>query len=324
MISKIHGLSMSLTSYCSAAQGRRTAIRRFVLPLYLMSVLVSCASAELDGSRAGSDAIELHTEVQGSGAPVLLIHGFGASTYTWRHLAPALAQNFRVVAVDLKGFGQSPKPRDGRYSIYDQVDLIEQLIYRLDLKNVIIVGHSYGGGVALLTSLRLIAEDPARLSRLVLIGSAAYEQGTPAFIRLIQVPLLGDLAVRLIPESWQAKWILRRAYYDDDKITEEIARSYSKPLRHAGAKYAVIRTARSLRQLDSAQIAEQFTSISVPTFILWGRHDRIIPLELGQRLAETIPNSSLRIIENCGHIPHEEHPEVTISLIREFLLEAGR
>ncbi len=305
-----------------ANQHSRDRARRWFLPVFCAAGLAGCVSTEPDTGRADADGITLHTEVQGAGPPVLLIHGFGASTYTWRHVMPALAEDFRVVAVDLKGFGQSPKPRDGRYSILDQVDLIEALIDRLDLQDLTLVGHSYGGGVALLTSLRLLAKDPARLSRLVLIGSAAYEEGTPAFIRLLQIPLLGDLAVRLIPEAWQVKHILRKAYYADDKISDEALRAYTAPLEQPGAKHAALHTARAVRELDLDALNRQFPNISVPTFIVWGRQDEIIPLELGQRLAAAIPDSTLRIVENCGHIPHEEQPDETIALTRGFLLGA--
>ncbi len=99
--------------------------------------------------------IDLHVEVSGSGKPVLLIHGFGNSVYVWRHLAPALAQQNRVIAIDLKGFGDSPKPADERYSVYEQARLIRDYVEDNDLKDVTIVGHSLGGGIALVASLYL-------------------------------------------------------------------------------------------------------------------------------------------------------------------------
>ena len=97
--------------------------------------------------------VNLYYEEQGKGPPVLLLHGFGASTFTWRHVAPDLAETHRVIAVDLKGFGQSDKPFDERYSVSDQAELLAQLIEDKDLRDLTIVGHSFGGGVALRLAL---------------------------------------------------------------------------------------------------------------------------------------------------------------------------
>ena len=93
------------------------------------------------------------TKMRARAPPLLLIHGFGASTYTWRHIAPELARTHRVIAVDLKGFGQSDKPFDSRYSVFDQAELLAELIEEKDLHNLTLVGHSFGGGIALMLAL---------------------------------------------------------------------------------------------------------------------------------------------------------------------------
>ena len=113
--------------------------------------------------------VKLYYQEEGSGRPLLLIHGFGASTFTWRRVAPDLARDHRVIAVDLKGFGQSDKPFDSRYSVYDQAELLAQLIEEKDLRDLTLVGHSYGGGIALLLALEADGRLQGRLSRLVLL-----------------------------------------------------------------------------------------------------------------------------------------------------------
>ena len=95
--------------------------------------------------------LQLASSSVGEGNPVLLIHGFGASSYSWRHIIAPLAQKYRVITIDLKGFGESPKPRDDLYSVYEQARLVRNFILENDLQNVRIIGHSYGGGVALVT-----------------------------------------------------------------------------------------------------------------------------------------------------------------------------
>src|SRR5262249_15605929 len=116
--------------------------------------LGSCGLSAGDGgpyARLGPpDApVKLFYEEEGKGPPIPLIHGFRTSPYTWRHIAPVLALTHRVIAVDLKGFGQSDKPFDARYSVFDQAELLAQFIEDHDLRDLTIVGHSFGGGVAL-------------------------------------------------------------------------------------------------------------------------------------------------------------------------------
>src|SRR5262249_43701126 len=111
--------------------------------------------------------VRLHYQDEGKGPLPVLIHGFGASSYPWRHLAPALARDHRVIAVDLKGFGQSDKPFDERYSVFDQADLLAQLIVDKNLHNLTLVGHSFGGGGALLLALQADPSLNGRISKLV-------------------------------------------------------------------------------------------------------------------------------------------------------------
>jgi pimeloyl-ACP methyl ester carboxylesterase len=171
-------------------------------------LLGSCGLSAGDGT-AGPFAllgppeaqVNLYYEEQGKGPPVLLLHGFGASTFTWRHIAPELAQTHRVIAVDLKGFGQSDKPFDERYSVSDQAELLAQLIEDKDLRDLTIVGHSFGGGVALRLALEANARLQGRISRLVLLDSIAYQQQIPVFFRLLDVPLVSQVGVRMVPPS---------------------------------------------------------------------------------------------------------------------------
>ncbi|HBR27714.1 MAG TPA: alpha/beta hydrolase, partial [Rhizobiales bacterium] len=256
---------------------------------------------------------------QGKGAPVLLIHGFGASTYTWRHVAPELAKTHRVIAVDLKGFGQSDKPFDSRYSVFDQAELLAQLIVDKDLRNLTLVGHSFGGGIALLLALEANERLEGRITKLVLLDSIAYPQNIPVFFRLLDVPLVSRLGVSMIPPSVQTRVALRIAYFDDSKIDQDEVDAYAAPLRTAAGKHAIIYSARQIVPDGLAEISERYKTIELPTLILWCDHDRIVPLEVGLKLRRTLPNSTLRLVEDCGHMPQEEQPESTLKLLQGFL-----
>ena len=263
--------------------------------------------------------VKLYYQEEGNGPPLLLIHGFGASTFTWRHVAPELAKTHRVIAVDLKGFGQSDKPFDGRYSVFDQAELLAQLIEDKDLRNLTLVGHSFGGGIALLLALEANRRLEGRISRLVLLDTIAYPQHIPVFFRLLDVPLVSQLGVRMVPPSVQTRVALRIAYLDDSKIDPEEVAIYAAPLKTAAGKHAIIHSARQIMPDGIAELSERYKTIELPTLILWCDHDRIVPLEVGLRLRRTLPNSTLRLVEDCGHMPQEEQPELTLQLIKAFI-----
>ncbi|HUW74425.1 MAG TPA: alpha/beta hydrolase [Methyloceanibacter sp.] len=263
--------------------------------------------------------VKLFYEEKGQGSPILLIHGFGASTYTWRRIAPALAETHRVIAVDLKGFGQSDKPFDERYSIFDQAELLKQLIVGNDLRDLTLVGHSFGGGVALLLALD---DDPrleGRISKLVLLDTIAYAQDIPVSFRMLNMPVVSHLGVRMLPPAVQARLALRIAYLDNSKIEDEEVEMYAAPLRTAAGKHAIIHSARQIIPEGLEEISERYKTITVPTLIGWCDHDRIVPLDVGLKLRRTLPNAHLKIIDDCGHMPQEEQPEATLELIQGFL-----
>lgn len=263
--------------------------------------------------------VKLYYYEEGKGPPLLLIHGFGASTYTWRHVAPELAKSYRVIAVDLKGFGQSDKPFDGRYSVYDQAELLAQLIEDKDLRDLTLVGHSFGGGVALLLALEANQRLDGRITRLVLLDSIAYPQNIPVFFRMLDIPLVSQLGVRMVPPSVQTRVALQIAYFDDSKIDPEEIELYAAPLKTAAGKHAIIHSARQIVPEDIEALSERYKTIELPTLILWCDHDRIVPLEVGIKLRRTLPNSTLRLIEDCGHMPQEEQPASTLALIKGFV-----
>jgi pimeloyl-ACP methyl ester carboxylesterase len=263
--------------------------------------------------------IKLYYREEGSGPPLLLIHGFGASTFTWRRVAPDLARTNRVILVDLKGFGQSDKPFDERYSVYDQAELLAELIEEKDLRDLTLVGHSFGGGIALLLALEANSRLQGRIARLVLLDSIAYPQNIPVFFRMLDVPVVSQLGIRMVPPSVQTRVALRIAYFDDSKITPEEIEAYAAPLKTAAGKHAIIHSARQIVPEDIETLSDRYKTIELPTLIMWCDHDRIVPLEVGLKLRRTLPNSTLKLVEDCGHMPQEEQPESTLRLLRDFI-----
>ena len=263
--------------------------------------------------------VKLYAVERGEGPPVLLIHGFGTNTFTWRHIAPDLARDHKVIAVDLKGFGRSDKPFDRHYAAADQAELLTQLIIERDLRDLTLVGHSYGGGVALLLALEADTRLKGRLSRLVLLDTIAYPQSIPVFFKLLDTPFVSQLGVRMAPPTLQIQLALRIAYFDNSKIGSDEIAAYAEPMKTAAGKHALIHSARQIMPADVEQISARYATITLPTLILWCDHDRIVPVGVGLKLKREMPNASFGLIEQCGHMPQEEQPEATMLQIRQFL-----
>jgi pimeloyl-ACP methyl ester carboxylesterase len=318
---------MDPANQVEAAMYNRCSLGGAWLSLALSLALSTCAV--LDKSSPGWDRFEeraavdsglqLHYEEQGSGDPILLIHGLGLSSYTWRHWVDPLAEHHRVIAIDLKGFGKSPKPEDEEYTLYEQARLVYQFIVRHDLRNLTLIGHSYGGGVALIVSLYLAENSPHRLQRLILIDSIAYRQRLPEFIRWLATPILGPLLVSLVPEETQVRSIMALAFFREASIPEDAIEVYAKYLKERDAKHALLQSVRQIIPADIDQLAEKYSRIVQPTLILWGREDKIVPLSVGRRLSAAIPRSRLVVFEQTGHIPQEERPAEVLAAIEAFL-----
>lgn len=304
--------------------GRRLkAAAGFALVALALGAVATGVAGAFDGpyARLGPPEapVNLFIQEEGSGPPLLLIHGFGTSTYTWRRLAPELAKSHRVIAVDLKGFGQSDKPMDTRYSVFDQAELIAQLIEDRDLRGLTLVGHSFGGGVALLLALQADERLKGRISKLVLLNTIAYPQNMPVFFRIMNMPFFSHVGVRMVPPAVQTRVALQIAYFDDSKIDQSEVDVYAAPLKTAAGKHAIIQSARQIVPADLDEMTERYQSIKLPTLILWCDHDRIVPLDVGLKLRRAMPNASLKVVPGCGHMPQEEQPERTLGYISEFL-----
>lgn len=250
--------------------------RLFIHALIAAFALVTASCATTTGAKERSarfarlgppDApVTLHYEESGSGPPLLLLHGIASSNYTWRHIAPALSRSHRVYQVELKGFGRSEKPFDQAYGARDQAELIAEFIISRNLRNVTLIGHSWGGGIALMLALENKGRMKGRISRLVLLDSVAYHQNLPIFFRLLRMPLLSQVNVRAVPPVTMARAGLNIAYFDDSKISQADVLAYAEPLRSAGAKHAIIQTARKLVPDDLQDLSSRYGEIKLPTW----------------------------------------------------------
>ncbi len=263
------------------------------------------------------NGIRVHYQEAGDRhAPAMvLIHGFASSTLVWSKVFLKLAESgYRVIALDMLGYGYSAKPRNGEYTIPGQAKLLTRLLDHLDIPRAIFIGSSYGGAVAATCAL----DYPERVEKLILVG--AVNNNRPLEFRLMRLfgsPVFGDVVSPLLIGSRRLLRRRMKGVYDRHSwvLDERRVDARHLPLRAAGTHRAIIRTVRGW---DAERISRDAHLIKQPTMLLWGENDPEIPLADGERLHAEIPGSRLIVFLNCGHIPHEEYPDAFTNVVIDF------
>ena len=299
---RIGGMTgLAITGYAAYAQ---YAIRRFehLDPL----------NADAPGSYLDIDGTAIHYVEAGRGEDVVLIHGWNGSTFSFRYTIPELAQRYRVIAIDLMGYGYSARMRDADYSLTGQSEIVAQAMDRLGVTNAAVIGHSMGGAVA----TRLALRHPDWVRKLVLVDSVNVTEMRQAtrFGKLLRVVMPLGAPLLLHPYRSRRR-IFLTAVHDPAYLTPEIEEGYFRPMHMKGHL-------RSMgQQLTSRQDDDLLSpsDITQPTLILWGEHDSWLRPELGERLNAEIPDSRLTLVPSAGHLPLEEQPDFCNREILRFL-----
>ena len=263
---------------------------------------------------ADIDGVPIHYQEKGTGTPLVLIHGYTSSTYSWKDVFEPLSKGFHLIVVDLKGFGFSGKP-DGDYTRRAQATLVAHLLEHLNIEKAWLCGNSMGGEVALNVALA----SPERVAGLILIDSAGVEipgkeSLAPGYL---MVPGIGRILVALsLTRDKLVRQGLEKSFYDQTKVTEDRVANYYRPLKTRGGQLGAL---RARTQWSLFPVESELSKINVPTLILWGDQDQLIPLAAGRKLSSLIKDSRLVIFNNCGHLPQEEMPARTIDEITKFI-----
>ena len=257
----------------------------------------------------------------GSGPVLLLVHGIGDSSDSWRPVLEQLAEHHTVVAPDLLGHGRSEKPR-ADYTVAGYANGMRDLLSVLEIDRATVLGHSLGGGVA----AQFAYQFPERCERLVLVGSGGVGRSVSPLLRVAAVPgaealmpLLGIPPVKFV--SRVGANLLRILDTALGRDAEEMLAVFDA-LPNTEARRAILRTLRSgvdwqgqvITMLDRAYLAE-----GVPTLIIWGRRDAIIPLGHARLAHLAFPGSELEIFDEAGHFPHHSDPARFVRVVREFV-----
>jgi len=246
--------------------------------------------------------------------PIILLHGTSASLHTWDGWARALEGERRVLRLDLPGFGLTGPAPDGDYTIEAYVQFMGALLDHFGIRDCVIAGNSFGGWVAWETALA----QPGRVEGLILVDSAGYtlrSQSVPLGFRVAQIPVLNRLVENMLPRALIESSV-RSVYGDPARVTPALVdRYYEVTLREGNRAALVQRFAQAAAGIDEARIRQ----VDVPTLILWGGRDQLIPLEYGMLFKRDIAGSSIVVFDDLGHVPQEEDPVRTVAAARPFL-----
>ena len=264
---------------------------------------------------------------EGTGPPVLLLHGCPFSSFIWRKVIPPLSPTFRCLAPDLLGLGDTETPAGADWSLRAQTAMVLGFLDALEIPRAHVVAHDHGGAVAQL----IAAEHPERIDRLVLSNAEAYdnwpsEEERP-FVRLTQLPLLGDLALRL----WGTRRVLRltlaraHAVHDPSVLTDELLEGYIRANFGDGHRRAKTKRFLALQFAPSnnrvtMELLDGLRRFDHPTLLLWAKDDPHFGPEWGERLRQDIPGAvGLQLLPETGHLLMEERPEEFASIVGGFL-----
>ncbi|MCL6621368.1 MAG: alpha/beta fold hydrolase [Syntrophobacterales bacterium] len=266
-----------------------------------------------------NDFLPWHCLETGEGPALLLLHGLGASSFSWRELIPRLALRFHLLAPDLPAHGATPAAATPDFRLPTLVDGLLALLDRRGIRRCAVAGNSLGGGLAVL----LAARAPERVTALALLDPAVVLKRYPLLFQPLRLPGLGHLtALALGP--WIVPWGLKLAYHRRELITPEVVAGYAPTFRPLANRLGLMRLARENDPWPPEEVKALLASLHQPVVILWGEEDPILPVSQAAQLHALLPRAELHLLPGVGHAPQEEAPEATAEILIAFLAAAGK
>ncbi len=249
--------------------------------------------------------------------PIVLIHGTGASLHTWLPWVKGLA-NRRVITLDLPAYGLTGPNATADYSTQKYVETVDSLLIKLNVNRCIIGGNSLGGNV----SWNFAVAHPEKVAKLILVDAAGYKMkstSVPIAFKLARVPVLNNLLKYITPRFIIEKSV-KNVYADQSKVSEALITRYFDLTRREGNRQAFIeRMYNPKNTIENINASEQIKTIKIPTLVIWGEQDHLIPVENAEHFHTDLPNDTLVVLKNLGHVPMEEDPRATLAVVKQFL-----
>jgi pimeloyl-ACP methyl ester carboxylesterase len=236
--------------------------------------------------------------------------------HTWDGWVDALKGEHRVIRFDLPGFGLTGPEPTGHYAIEHYAAFVVAVLDQLGVEQVILGGNSLGGYIAWATAVLY----PQRIDQLILVDASGYPfaaESLPVAFKIAQTPILNKLMRNVLPRS-VVRSSVENVFGDPALVTPALVDRYFDINTRAGNRGALV---ARFEQTQPGQFSSRVREIKVPTLILWGQLDHLIPVSLAERFHQDIANSQVRIFAELGHVPQEENPQVTVNVLKAFLAE---
>jgi pimeloyl-ACP methyl ester carboxylesterase len=247
-------------------------------------------------------------------SPLVLLHGTGSSLHAWEGWADALKAKRRVIRYDMAGFGLTGPSPDGIYTIDNDVRLVIAVLDKLGIERCVLGGNSLGGAVAWRTALAY----PARVEKLILVDAGGYPshpQSMPIGFHLARLPVINLLLTHALPRSLVEQG-LRNVFGDPSRVTPEMVERAIAINQREGNRRALV---DRFRQRQAGGLAHRIPELKLPTLVVWGGRDRLIPPDAAESFHRDIAGSVLAIFDDLGHAPEEEDPVRTAAAVEQFL-----
>ncbi len=251
---------------------------------------------------------------QGAGPPLLLLHGLGASSFSWRHNLTPLSQHFRVLTLDLPAHGRTPATAVPDFRLETLTQAICQLLEEHNIRRTAVAGNSLGGSLALL----LAREYPERISALMLLAPGAALKRAPFLFYPLRLPGLGLLVAACLG-PWILPPALKLIFYRPELITREVLEGYAVTFRPLANRLAIRRLAQQVDRWPLPKVENLLRQIPQPTLLLWGQEDRILRVSQARWIKARLPQAEMQVLPAVGHAPQEEAPETVNKILIDFL-----
>ncbi|MEJ6588807.1 MAG: alpha/beta hydrolase [Crocinitomicaceae bacterium] len=263
------------------------------------------------------DQMDVHYRDEGEvtdSIPIVLIHGTGSSLHTYNEWTNKLISDHRVIRMDLPGYGLTGPFTHRHYSIENYVLFLKHFLNALGVKSCVLAGNSLGGQIV----WSFTSEYPDMVEEMILIDAAGYPseaESTPIAFKIAQIPVVKNIFTFITPRSL-VKSSIENVYDDKTKVTKELVDRYFELTLRKGNRQAFID--RFSVRLDTSSY-EKIKLIEKRTLVLWGQQDKLIPLKMAYRFHNDLPNDTLVILRNVGHVPMEESPYQSLKPVIAFL-----
>ncbi|MFT4610952.1 MAG: pimeloyl-ACP methyl ester carboxylesterase [Glaciecola sp.] len=273
--------------------------------------------ANTESSFIAVNGMDVHYRDEGNQSdsiPIILIHGTGSSLHTFDNWSTSLKHSTRVIRMDLPAYGLTGPFPDGNYSISHYTSFLKDFFTALKIEQCVLAGNSLGGQIAWNFTL----EQPDMVKKLILIDAAGYpmhSKNVPIAFKLAKTPILNK-ALNYITPRFLVRSSVENVYFNTSRVTDTIVDRYFELTLRAGNRKAFV---DRLKKRADTNAFTTIKNITQPTLILWGAQDLLIPVENAYKFQNDLPNNTLVVLDNSGHVPMEENPVESLKAVLEFL-----